>query len=131
MGAENSETRDGYLRRQLASYRGIVFRRQVWRELSPDWDHDHCKACWARFAARREEWSDNVYTEGYVTLWPRSSVGTPLLVADGYQCVPAPAVGGFQLDWLCPGCFDAVREELGLVLDPDHPQWKQAGLEPC
>jgi hypothetical protein len=40
----------------------------------------------------------------------------------------SPKRSGFQLDWLCPKCFEACRQELGFVVDPDHPQWQKAGM---
>jgi hypothetical protein len=36
--------------------------------------------------------------------------------------------GGFQLDWLCLRCFEACRQELGFVIDSEHPQWQKVGL---
>jgi len=65
-------------KRALEHYRGFVFRWQKWPELSAEWDHDHCKACWARFAARPEEWSDKVRTEGYVTCGPAQNLASRL-----------------------------------------------------
>jgi len=50
------------LRSSLSHYRGFVFRWQIYKALTPDWDHDHCKGCWARFAERPEEWRDTVHT---------------------------------------------------------------------
>ena len=115
----------------LNQYRGFVFRRQRWKQLSPEWDHDHCHGCWARFAERPEEWEEVVQTEGYVTLWPANDTADQLITdarEGGYVCVPSPKPGGFQLDWICTDCFESVRQDLELTINPMHPNWKLAGL---
>jgi hypothetical protein len=120
------------LLKSLQHYRGFVFRWQTYRQLSPEWSHDHCGGCWARFAEHPEEWSDVVHTAGWVTLWQaRDKPNSPFIAdgkAAGYLFVPSPKPGGFQLDWLCPDCFAACRDPLEFVVDPDHDQWKLAGM---
>ena len=116
----------------LSYYRGGIFRWQRWRSLSPDWTHDHCLGCSVRFAERPEQWSDRICTDGWVTLAPVSKASSSEFIdglqARGYNYVPAPAPGGYHAEWLCAECFEHVRQELGFIVDPDHPQWKQAGL---
>jgi hypothetical protein len=120
--------------KRLRQYRGFVFRWQSYKAPSSSWDHDHCGGCSARFAERPEQWNDEVHTEGWVTLWPVT--GTPdqeaALVAQwraaGQVLVPSPKRNGFQLDWVCPKCFEACRQDLGFMVDPEHPQWQKAGL---
>ncbi len=120
--------------RFLSCYRGFVFRWQRYRTLSSNWNHDHRKGCSARFAERPDEWADPVHTEGWVTLWPVANTGQTEeeLVskwrAAGKTLVPSPKLRGFQLDWLCPKCFETCRQELGFVVDPAHAQWQQLGL---
>jgi hypothetical protein len=122
------------LTKRLHHYRGFVFRWQLYKALSPSWNHDHCGGCSTRFAERPEEWNDEVHTEGWVTLWPVTSTTEQEaeLVANwraaGQVLVPSPKRSGFQLDWLCPTCFEACRQELGFVVDPDHPRWQKAGM---
>ena len=129
-----SDDKTEQLRNSLHHYRGFVFRWQAYKTLSPDWNHDHCKGCWTRFAKRPEECRDAVLTEGWVTLWPtlRTSKEEQEIVAkwraEGKVLVPAPKPGGFQLDWLCPKCFEACHQELVFVIDAEHPQWQKAGL---
>ena len=112
----------------LRQYRGFVFRWQVYKTLSPEWNHDHCIGCWARFAERPEEWPDDVHTEGWVTLWPTrgSTEEEPDLVkecrAAGMVVVPSPKFNGYQLDWLCPKCFEACRQELAFVIASENPE---------
>jgi hypothetical protein len=122
------------LTKRLRHYRGFVFRWQLYKAPSPSWNHDHCGGCSTRFAERPEEWNDEVHTEGWVTLWPVTSTTEQEaeLVANwraaGQVLVPSPKRSGFQLDWLCPTCFEACRQELGFVVDPDHPRWQKAGM---
>ena len=96
-----------------------MFRRQKWKLLSSEWDHDHCRGCGARFAANPVDWKGKVYTEGWVTLLPGSekNVDPPRLV-EGYLAVPSPKLDGFQSDWLCPECFDTCKDKLEFVVAP-------------
>jgi hypothetical protein len=86
------------------------------------------------FAERPEEWKDVVHTEGWVTLWPvtlTAQTEEELVAkwrAAGKILVPSPRLGGFQLDWVCPKCFETCCQELAFVIDPEHPQWLKAGL---
>jgi hypothetical protein len=123
-----------YLLEVLRPYRGFVFRRQLYTQRSVEWDHDHCDGCMATFAEHECEPNRPFYKEGWVTLLPVKH--RPLNEDDaiakfrsaGHIIVPAPKFHGFQLTWICPECFEAFREELALRVDPDHPQWQQAGL---
>ena len=123
-----------FLIRFLSCYGGFVFRWQRYRTLASNWNHDHCKGCSARFAERPDEWADPVHTAGWATLWPVANTGETEeeLVskwrAAGKTLVPSPKLRGFQLDWLCPKCFETCRQELGFVVDPAHAQWQQLGL---
>ena len=126
------EVPNDHIKRGLTHYRGFVFRWQPYRQLSVDWDHDHCKGCWARFAERPHEWNDAVQTAGWVTLWPVGSDAESAYISEaraaGHVCIPSPKMGGFQLDWICAECFEGCCQELDFVVDSEHPQWKQAGL---
>ena len=86
----------------------------------------------ARFAERPQEWKGTVHTEGWVTLWPTSAIPEADSASGtnetGYVMIPSPKLAGFQLDWLCPDCFELARHELRFFVDPEHPQWKQVGL---
>jgi hypothetical protein len=48
--------------------------------------------------------------------------------AAGQVLVPSPKRNGFRLDWACPKCFEACRQDLGFIVDPEHPQWQKAGM---
>ena len=127
----SADTNKEDLTELLSRYRGFVFRWQRYKELSPQWNHDHCSGCWACFAERPEEWQDQVYTEGWVTLWPvavtaeEEAEAVSAFLTAGKTLVPSPKLNGFQLDWLCPKCFEVAREQLGFVIDPRHPQWQR------
>jgi len=120
--------------KRLSPYRGLVFRWQRYKAASPQWNHDHCAGCSTRFAEHPEEWLGVVHTEGWVTLWPvKIAPGREQQVvsewrAAGKVLVPSPKLNGFQLDWICPKCFETCRAELEFTVDPDHPRWQQAGL---
>ena len=50
------------LKRKLEQYRGFVFRWQAYKELAPDWDHDHCNGCWARLPSGRRS-GETLFTQ--------------------------------------------------------------------
>jgi hypothetical protein len=57
----------------------------------PDWDHDHCAGCFAKFADEASG-SEPILREGYTTGadYPR----------------------GAQYEWVCLECFAAFREAM-------------------
>jgi len=64
------------------------FRRYArWSE---NWDHDHCAACWAKFA---EFAGLDIQHEGYAT-------------SDDY-----PKGAGYE--WVCTTCFNDLKEDMG------------------
>jgi hypothetical protein len=72
--------------------RGLTLRRKPYRKWSERWDHDHCAACWARFA---EVDGPEIQHEGYAT-------------CEDYKL-------GADYDWVCVGCFSELRDERGWV----------------
>ena len=112
----------------LKPYQGSVFRWESWKRLSPGWDHDHCGGCWARFADNPDDWEEKVYNEGWLTVFAVNPNTTTPDFGPGTRYVPAPTPRDFLRMWLCPECFEAGRQELGFIVDPNHPQWAQAGL---
>ena len=66
----------------------LQWRRYVrWSE---SWDHDHCAACWARFA---EFEAPDIQHAGYAT------------------CEDHPQ--GACYDWVCRSCFDDLKDDMG------------------
>src|SRR5689334_3373700 len=53
--------------------RGVSWARKTYRMPSPTWDHDHCVACWAKFA--EEHIVPDSLREGYATTedYPRGA----------------------------------------------------------
>jgi len=72
--------------------RGVRLKFQRYVRPSAIWDHDHCAACWAKFA---EIGSSQILHEGYATL-------------DDYKF-------GARYDWVCATCFNDLKEDLGWV----------------
>lgn len=67
---------------------GATLIRKVWVQTRPDWDHDHCAFCWAKFGPPSQP---DMLHEGYAT-------------SDEY-------------DWVCPTCFEDFRERFGWQQD--------------
>lgn len=76
--------------------RGADLRWQVFRKPRPDWDHEHCCFCWAKFVDPEDyAWyiektrTAGVFTEGYTTTETHES--------------------GASYHWVCKPCFRALR----------------------
>jgi len=72
---------DWRLTNQAKYLLGVALSRKSWVQRRPDWDHDHCAFCWAKFAAID---GPGILNEGYATL--------------------------DEAHWICPGCFSDFRE---------------------
>ena len=70
--------------------RGLRLQFCRYTRWSESWDHDHCAACGAKFA---EHDGPDIQHEGYAT-------------CDDYK-------HGAHYDWVCPTCFNELREEMG------------------
>jgi hypothetical protein len=80
---------------QASTLLGATLRKKRYSRYSPEWDHDHCAACWAKFAERDDP---GILREGYAT------------TAEYYL--------GEDYDWVCPRCFEDLHEEMGWRLVP-------------
>jgi hypothetical protein len=67
--------------------RGALIRFARYTQPRPDWDHDHCEGCWAKFM---EDGPPDSLKEGYVT-------------EDNDR-------------WICPECFRDLKDEMGWKL---------------
>ncbi|HEY6025033.1 MAG TPA: hypothetical protein VIV34_12755 [Pseudolabrys sp.] len=65
--------------------RGVAFLRKPYHPPSPEWDHDHCAACWTTLAAPRII-GVNIIHEGYTT-------------TSEFVC-------GADYAWICVPCFE-------------------------
>ena len=79
-----AEADDWRLAGQERFLAGAALHWSEWHRPRPDWDHDHCAFCWAKF---KEEPEPEVLHAGYTT-------------EDGYY-------------WVCPACFREFRERFG------------------
>lgn len=57
-----TEKDDWRLTGQEEFLRGASLYHRIWEPPSPQWDHDHCLFCWAKFSEL-----DGTLREGYVT----------------------------------------------------------------
>jgi hypothetical protein len=91
----------------LRRFRGATFRRSEYSPPTPQWDHDHCEGCFAKFANFN---GPEVLYEGYVHAEPYKETPEPAFITrckeQGMRPVPAPIVDGCSLHWLCSRCFD-------------------------
>lgn len=82
---------DWRLQGQERFLQGAVLERLNYSPSRPDWDHDHCAFCGAKFAA----------------------AAIPGALADGFT-TPNRA------HWICATCFDDFRERFGWsLIGPD------------
>ena len=72
--------------------RGASFVRKAYRRYSPEWDHDHCAACWQKLAEPDLGVEDAIH-EGYAT-------------TDDY-------FRGADYEWVCPTCFETFGGVMG------------------
>jgi hypothetical protein len=72
--------------------RGVRFQRMRYRAYRPGWDHDHCVACWAKFA-EADLPNEPIQREGHTT-------------CSDYQ-------HGAEYDWVCLECFELFKDAMG------------------
>jgi len=72
--------------------KGVRLHLRPYAARSETWDHDHCAACWAKFA---EIDGPDIQREGYAT-------------GDDY-----PKGAGYE--WVCCKCFSDLRSEMQWV----------------
>jgi len=77
---------DWRLQGQERYLHGAAFHRAFYRAPRPEWDHDHCKFCYAKFM------------EGAI----------PDTLQQGYTTDD-------EKHWVCPTCFDDFRERFQFV----------------
>jgi len=67
--------------------RAVALRRKKYSAPSKQWDHDHCAACWAKFA----------------------DLDDPEILHEGYATTADYKLGA-DYDWICPTCFAELRD---------------------
>ena len=75
---------------------GVRLQLRRYARLSESWDHDHCAACWAKFA---ELEGPDIQQEGYTT-------------GDGYP-------HGACYEWICPACFSDLKDDMHWMVAGD------------
>ncbi|MFN8037186.1 MAG: hypothetical protein U0V73_14760 [Acidimicrobiia bacterium] len=80
---------DWRLTNQEAYLRGRRLRWSTYVGPRPDWDHDHCEFCWAKFAAADVD--DEVMGEGYVN-------------------------DDDERHWICSECFEDFHDRFGWIV---------------
>jgi hypothetical protein len=103
---------------QLKHMEGCTFRLLRYKAPSAEWNHDHCQACWAKFA----EYDDsNIQHEGYCTSVPVLDSPDSEFIAgvkkSGKVFIKEPSPGGFALHWVCRKCFEEYRDVLGFKIE--------------
>ncbi|MBV9992723.1 MAG: hypothetical protein JOZ72_15695 [Alphaproteobacteria bacterium] len=78
--------------------RGVRFTKKPYKAYRPDWDHDHCAACWTKFAEHDVD-HEPTLREGFAT-------------TEDYA-------RGEDYDWVCSVCFGLFRDEMEWVEDGD------------
>ena len=73
--------------------KGVGLRFEPFARPSDSWDHDHCAACWAKFA---EFDGPNIQQQGYAT------------------CEDYPR--GARYDWICSTCFADLKDEMEWIV---------------
>jgi hypothetical protein len=76
--------------------RGVRLRHAKWVQPHPDWDHDHCAACWRKFSDRI---APDVQHEGFAT-------------CEDYKY-------GADYDWVCEQCFRELKDVMGWRIEPN------------
>jgi len=116
-GSERMSAEQDWRYENIRRLQGAAFGFAKYRAPSDEWDHDHCRGCWAKFADLH---GPGILHEGYVTALPIEETSEPEFIArckaEGFYCIPQPAVGDRTLHWFCPQCFEDFRDELGFRL---------------
>ena len=73
----------------VSHLRGLRLQFRAYRRRSESWDHDHCAACWAKFA---EFEGPDIQHEGYAT-------------CDDYP-------KGTCYEWVCQTCFGDLKNDM-------------------
>ena len=73
----------------LAGLKDQTLWRSTWTRPKPDWDHDHCAACWAKF----------------------SDVSDSSDLREGYTTGPNYLLGA-RYEWVCEECFSRLKDQM-------------------
>ena len=118
-GSNAMSLRENWRYTNIKRLEKATFRFATYTAPSPDWDHDHCCGCWAKFANFD---GPEILHRGYLTAIPSKKMPKPEFImqceAQGMTCLPQPVIDGDRLYWVCPDCFEDFRDLLGFELVP-------------
>jgi|SRR5579864_4629600 hypothetical protein len=95
----------------LEHLRAATFEFADYTPPSPEWDHDHCEGCWAKFALFD---APEILHSGYFTIVDLGgeSEEEPELIRQaresGLKALPKPDTR----EWVCQECFQTYRVPL-------------------
>src|SRR5260370_41541155 len=101
-GGSTPDEKDWRLQGQENYLKGATLLRKPYRALSPDWEHDHCEFCWARFL-------DQTFSPGYA----KALAEDPNIFTEGYAVQGRSPRGGSMNDywWICQTCAADFAEQ--------------------
>jgi hypothetical protein len=90
---------------------GAKLQRGRFTRPTPDWDHEHCRLCFAKFM---EEPGEDVLHEGFVMTYSDRGGEMPAIeertfVHEGFTSVRSPT----DETWICEQCFEDSKEYFG------------------
>jgi len=99
----------------LECLRALSFYLADYAAPSKDWDHDHCKGCWAKFAEL--DAPDILHTGYFTTTQPRDKPPEePELIKKSRELGHKVIAKSDAKIWVCKECFEEFRETLGWKL---------------
>ena len=107
-----------FVLRKFAPSAAIMWDLSTGVGTTSEWDHEHCRFCWRKFAAP-ELGIEDALEEGYVTSFDDPSPDTEARLAGPPTTKPANFRIQEPLDsdvWVCPRCFADFREHYGWTL---------------
>jgi hypothetical protein len=81
---------DDWRAQNAGHLKGLRLHFTTWTRPKPDWDHDHCSGCWAKFA---DFDGPDIQRAGYTT-------------GDDYT-------RGARYEWVCVECFRDLKDAMG------------------
>ena len=106
-GRRVDETDDWRLSGQERYLTGVSLQWADWHPPRPEWDHDHCEFCWAKFV-------DPAFSEWHA----RVAREDPKVLTEGYATLGTGPAGQDDYHWICDACFADFRTRF---------KWRVAG----
>ena len=102
--------------KSLEHLRASTFTFSVYAPPSPEWDHDHCEGCWAKFALFE---APEILHSGYFTTVESSDESTqvPEFIQQARESGRNVLAKPDTKEWVCPECFQAFHATLAWKLE--------------